>query len=48
MDDGHAASVAAEHLSELQADVATAKDKQVFGKCGELHDRFVGEKGHVT
>ena len=37
--DGHPAAEAAEHLAELQPDVAAAEDDQVVGNRVEFHDR---------
>ena len=47
LDDAHPRAEAAEHLRELEPDVAAADDDQVLGQHVELHHRRVGEHRHV-
>ena len=46
--DGHRAAEAAEHLGELQADVAPAEDEQLPRNLLQLHDRGGVEEGHLS
>src|SRR5882762_1432658 len=46
MQDSDMATVAAKHLSEFEADVATAEDQEMFGNSSEPHDGFVGDIGN--
>ncbi len=43
LDDGYLAAKPAEHLPELQADIAATYDDQVPRKIVDVHDRAVGE-----
>ena len=45
LDDGHAAAEPAEHLPELEPDVAAAEHEQVLGHLVELHDGGRVERG---
>ena len=45
LDDGDLAAEAAEHLAELEADVAAADDDEMLGEEVELHHRAVGQVG---
>ena len=47
VDQRHLAAEAAEHLGELQSDVAAADDHQMLRQVGELHDRGVGQVVHL-
>src|SRR5262245_50511934 len=47
LDHGDARAEAAEHLAELQPDVAAADDDEVLGHEIDVHDRLVGEVGNA-
>ena len=46
-EDRHGAAEAAEHLAELEGDVAPAEDDEVLGQGVEVEDAVVVEPGHV-
>src|SRR6058998_1435225 len=46
LDDRHAAAEAAEHLPELEPDVAASQDQEVLRQHGEFHDRRGVERGN--
>ena len=48
LEDRHGAAEAAEHLAELEGDVAAADDDEVLGQRVEVEDAIVVEPGHVT
>ena len=47
LEDRHGAAEAAEHLAELEGDVAAADDDEVLGQGVEVEDAVVVEPGHV-
>ena len=48
LDDGDLAAEAAEHLPELEPDVAAADDDEVLGDEVDVHHRAVGEERHLV
>src|SRR3954453_9726252 len=48
LDDRHARAEAAVHLAELEADVAAADDDEVLRHEVDVHERLVGEVGHLV
>src|SRR5215472_6444895 len=47
VNDSDAATEAAEHLAKFEADVAAAKDQEMLGNGGELHDGLIREVPNV-